>query len=373
MTTLGNNVKLVPESVEYAETDTDLLKKVEYNVPQALWESQAPTFGDAYPGDTAPWGYIVVDVQAGKSARSPDQGAYHGTVTYAQVKTPYTSGITGLREGVRRFGTGRRGRRTGTRVFYTDDNGAEGLVASALREGAPMQASGSWKAAELREKDIECRWRVGLTRVTCQYDSYAPSGEIAAANKCVLEADATAVMMWNRMPVPGTSPERRIDEIYFDETAKVRKCWVRVEGNNAFPLVRADYRLRGTLDHSNVAQVGPLVGKVNSDACSHIGGAAGGTLWFNQFSMRQRKRGEGRRYDVVMSLSYDPGGWDSVTKAQLQKCVIREQDVEDEDGAGLSVYQRLASWVPDDATAKLTEIPLPDGTASLALLNSYLK
>lgn len=369
MTTLGANVTLVPESVVYGETLDDYTLQVDYNIPLNYRADQVPRLGDSYPGDTAPWGYIVIETGSAVSRRSPDQGAYLAAVKYAKPKIPFDSGMAGLYETHRRFDTGRLERRMGTRVFLAADADAETLAQSSLPEWKPMAETGAWAAALLREKQIERNWRVGLARITALYDSYAPIGEIVPINKGILEADATAVMMWNKDVVPGTT--RRIDEIYWEDD--VRKCWVRVTGNNGWPLVRGDLRIRATLNASNLAAVKTLVGTVNSNDCPNILGAADGTLWFKTFSLRQRKRGEGLRYDCIMGLAYDPLGWDAETLAQLQKYEVREQAVLDNDGNAIEgEFQRMGSWIPDDPDAEPTKVPIPGNTASFALLDGYL-
>jgi len=373
MTTLGANVKLIPESVVYGETLEDDTLTVDYDLPIAKRAAQTPKVGEAYPGDryiaaqTAPWGYTVLEVGSATSRKSPDQGAYITGVKYAKPKVPFDSGISGLYEVARRPDTGRRGRRMGIRVFLAADNDAEGIADASLPELTPMAAAGNWQYALLREKQIERRWRVGIARITAVYDTYAPIGEVIYVNKGILEADVSAVMMWNKDVVPGTT--HRIDEIYWD--GSVRKSWVRVQGNNGWPLVRADLRIRAVLTSSNLAAVLGLVGKVNEFGCPNILGAPARTLWFDKFNMRQRKRGQGTLFDCIIGLAAEPLGWDSVTLAQLQKYDIRQEVIFKADGVTEIGKHTVGSWIPNSDAAP-TKIPIPGNVASFALLNGYL-
>ena len=377
MTTLGANVSPVPESVAHSETLEDYILTCDYNLPRAYRAAQVPKFGDSYPGDahlaaqTAPWGYIVVETGAATSRRSPDQGAYLTGVEYRKPKIPYESGIDGLKEIYRKPETGRLGRRMGTRIFLAADNDAETIATASLTEGTPMTTAGPWSAALLRTNAIERRWRVGLAKITTVYDSHAPIGELIVINKGILEADASAVMMWNRDVVPGTT--KRIDEIYFDAAdSNIPKVWVRVKGSNGWPLIRANLRIRALLTASNLYAAKSLVGAVNSGACPNILGAAKGMLWFNKFNMRQRKWGTGRLYDVIIGLAYDPDGWDSETLAQLQKYEVREAPVLTAAGVAIDDEKvRRGSWIPN-STAEPTEMPMSGNTASFALFDSYL-
>ena len=366
-------LKLVPENVVYSETLEDYTLTCDYNLPIAKRAAQVPALGSAYPGDrylaaqTAPWGYICIETGSGTSHRTPDQGAYTTRCQYAKPKVPFTSGISGLYEVARRPETGRRGRYMGIRVFLVAEADAESIAEASLPELTPMAASGNWQYALLREKQIEKRWRVGIAKITAAYDTYAPIGEVIYVNKGILEADASAVMMWNRDVVPGTT--RRIDEIYWD--GSVRKCWVKVAGNNGWPLVRADMRIRAVLTSSNLALVKGLVGAVNSNGCPNIVNAAAGTLWFDKFSMRQRKRGQSTLFDCIIGLAYDPAGWDAKTLAQLQKYDIRREIVYEADGTTVVGKHTVGSWIPN-SDADPTEIPITDNTASFATLNGYL-
>ena len=387
MTTLGANVSLIEHSIVYGQTLEDYTIQVDYALPLTYRAAQIPSLGDSYPGDTAPWGYIVVGHDSFKTlergggnlrerydlklidTRTVALGPYVTRVMYAKPKIPYDSGITGLKEVARRLDTGRLGRRTGLRVFLAAEADADSIADASLPELTPMFAAGNWQYALLREKQIEHRWRVGITKITAVYDTYAPIGEVIYVNKGILEADSVAVMMWNRDAVPGTgTPGKRIDQIYWD--LDVRKQWVRVKGNNGWPLVRADYRIRAVLTTSNLATVNSLVGKVNSNACPNIVDAAAETLWFNKFSMRQRKRGEGNLFDCLIYLAHEPDGWDSATLAQLQEYVIREQKVKDNAGAEIAgARHRTGSWTA--VAGDPTKMPI-ENTASFSILNSYL-
>jgi len=373
---LGANVKLIPESVIFGETLEDDILTCDYDLPISKRAAQTPKVGDAYPGDrylaaqTAPWGYTVLETGAVTSRKSPNQGAYITGVKYAKPKVPFDSGITGLYEVARRPETGRRGRRMGIRVFLAAEADAEAIADASLPELVPMAASGNWQYALLREKQIEHRWRVGIAKITAVYDSYAPIGDVIYVNKGILEADASAVMMWNRDVVPGTT--RRIDEIYFDAAdSNIPKQWVRVAGNNGWPLVRADLRIRAVLTSSNLASIRGLVGKVNSNACPNILSAGAGTLWFNKFSMRQRQRGQSTLFDCIIGLAAEPLGWDSATLAQLQKYEVRQAPVLTV--AGVDTGQKISrgSWVPNSG-ADPTKMPISGNTANFSILNGYL-
>lgn len=368
MTTLGANVSLIPESVAYAETLEDYIITCDYNIPPNKRAAQVPKLGDSFPGETAPWDHIIVETGSLTSRKSPDQGAYITGVRYAKAKIPFTSGIEGLKEVYRKPETGRRGRYAGTRVFLAVDSTAEATADTLLPELLPMAATGSWATALLREKQIERNWRTGLAKITALYDSYAPIGEIIVVNKGILEADASAVMVWNRDVVPGTT--YRIDEIYREDG--VRKQWVRVKGNNGWPLVRADFRIRAVLTASNLSAVKGLVGAVNNNVCTHILGAAERTLWFNKFSMRQRKRGGNVLFDCIIGLAYDPLEWDAETIAQLQKYVVCEEEVLGVDGVTpTGELMRTGSWVPVEGVGT-KPMPFTDYTASFTLLDGYL-
>ena len=368
---LGANVKLIPESVIFGETLEDDILTCDYDLPISKRAAQTPKVGDAYPGDrylaaqTAPWGYTVLETGAMTSRKSPNQGAYITGVKYAKPKIPFTSGVTGLYEVARRPETGRRGRRMGIRVFLAAEADAEAIADASLPELVPMAASGNWQYALLREKQIEHRWRVGIAKITAVYDSYAPIGDVIYVNKGILEADASAVMMWNRDVVPGTT--RRIDEIYWD--GAVRKSWVRVAGNNGWPLVKADLRIRAVLTSSNLASIRGLVGKINSNACPNILSAGAGTLWFDKFSMRQRQRGQSTLYDCIIGLAAEPLGWDAVTLAQLQKYDIRQEVVYAADGTTALSKHNVGSWIP--VSTGTTKMPIGN-TANFGILNGYL-
>ena len=375
MTTLGANVSPVPESVAHSETLEDYILTCDYNLPPAYRAAQTPQLGDSYPGDdnleaqTAPWGYIVVETGAATSRRSPDQGAYLTGVKYAKVKTPYDSGIEDLRETYRKPETGRLGRRMGTRIFLAADNDAETIAAASLTEGTPMTTAGPWSAALLRTNAIERRWRVGLAKITTVYDSRAPIGELIVINKGILEADASTVMMWNNEVVPDTT--RRIGEIYFDaDDDNVPKCWIKVKGNNGWPLVRANFRIHALLDSSNLIAAIPLVGAVNSNPCPRIPGGDVGKLWCNAFRMRQRKWGTGRLYDVVIGLAYDPDGWDAQNLAQLHEFDPREAPAKTAAGVATDEMVKRGSWVP--VSTATTKMPISGNTASFALFDGYL-
>jgi len=248
---------------------------------------------------------------------------------------------------------------------------------SSLAEGTKMMASSNWQYALLREKQIERNWRVGLAKITARYDSYSAPVEIFTLNKGILERDASAVMLWNRDPVPDTDPARRIDEIYFDDTDDCYKKWVRVQGNNGWPLVTANLRIRAVLDAATEAVIGSLVGLVNSDDCSALGSA--GTLWFNKFNSRQRKRGwqvegvwySGVLFDCVIGLAKDAAGWSTRTLAQLQKYGVVQHQLEDKDGVAVEgQFLPVGSWKKDSAAT--TEMPPAGEPVSFSAINTLL-
>jgi len=349
MTAHGANVKLVPDSVDYDETLEDYIIQAEYSLPSLKRAAQTPALGDAFPDDAdgAPWGYIITEQHWGLSSRRPAQGARILAVRYAKVKTPFTSGITGLREAYRKFETGRRGRRMGTRIFYAEDTDAGGLIEGSLPEGLPMAESGQWAAALLRETILEQRWRAGLAKITAVYDTYAEHGELEPTGRGILEADVSAVRMWNNFTIPGTDYVANVP--FKDSASKTRRRWTIIEGANAWPYVRAQLRIKVVLTTSQLNMLAPLVGKVNSAGCGHILNAPPRTLWFNDISMRQRKRAEGKRYDTIVYLMLEPLGWDEKTLAELQEYRVDQTKVYEEDGkTDTKLWQRMGVWVPVD-------------------------
>ena len=350
---LGENTKLVPENIVYGETLEDYTLTVDYNLPPAKRAAQVPALGDPYPGDrytaaqTAPWGYIVVQHDSATSHRTPDQGAYTTRVVYAKPKVPFASGITGLYEVYRRPETGRKGRYMGRRVFLAADANAESLALANLAELTPMFETGNWRYALLREKQIEHNWRVGIARIECVYDSYAEMGEVVHVNKGVLEIADSAEMVWNRCVVPGT--KHRIDEIYWGDDG-IRRQWVRVKGNNGWPLVTAASRIRAILTAPYCLSVRALVGHINKDNCPNMSAAAG-TLWFKGMDTHVRPNSASTLYDALLYIAHNPAGWQSETVAELQKYKIVKEEVED---SGEKVP--TGSWVPDTGTDTV-EIP----------------
>lgn len=367
MTALGENVKLVAGSEVYGETLTDYTLQVDYELPLGKRAAEVPALGDSYPDEDAPWDYIVVETGSFTSGRGPARGAYLTGVKYAKVKTPYTSGISGLREAYQKFETGRRGRRMGTRIFYAADADAEGLVAASLVEGTPMGTSGGWAAALLRETTLERRWRVGLARITAVYDSYAESGELEPTGRGILEADIAAVRMWNTFKVD----DHPVGVPFKDDASETRRRWAIIEGANAWPYVRAQLRIKVLLNTSQLKALAPLVGRVNSSACPKILGAGKHALWFNDLTLRQRKRAEGRRYDTIVYLMLDSAGWDAKTIAQLQEYRIDQTKVFEDDGeTDTKQWQRMGVWVPVEGTD--TEELLGMTAASFGVINAYL-
>jgi len=366
---LGANVKLIPQNVRYGDTLTDELKTVDYNLPFSKREAQVPRPGDAYPDDTAPWGFIVIGTGSETTRKTPDQGAQVTNVVYAKVKTPFTSGITGLREAYRKFETGRRGRRMGTRIFYAEDSAAGGLIEGALPEGLPMAQSGQWAAALLRESILEHRWRVGLAKITAVFDTYAEQGELEPTGRGILEADVSAVRMWNNFKIPGTNYVANVP--FKDSTSETRRRWAIIEGANAWPYVRAQLRIRVLLNQSQLGALAPLVGKINNKGCKHIVNAPKHTLWFNDLALRQRKRAEGKRYDTIVYLMYEPAGWDAATIAELQEYRVDQTKVYEDDGTtNTGQWQRMGVWVPVPNTE--TKKLLGGVLASFAVIDRYL-
>jgi len=364
MTALGANVSLVPQSLVYGETLEDYTLQCDYNVPLAYRADQTPQLGDSYPGDTAPWDYIVVETGAYTTGRRPDTGAFHTHVKYAKVKTPYsTSGD--LRESYRKFETGRLGRYMGTRVFLAVDANAEALVEAALPETTPMMADGAWAAALLRDKTIERNWRFGLARITAIYDTWTEREQFEIIGKGILEARATSVGFWENYEVPETN--KRVGISYMDDD-DVEHRWVMVKGAAAWPYVRGQYRIKVLLNTSHLNALAPLLGTINDAACSHILGAAKNTLWFNDLTLYQRKRGEGRLYDTTVYLAYDAEGWDAANVAALLKFQT-DEDVVHEGGEDKGQKQRVGRWI--DAGQDTKNIA-PCSEASFNLIDGYL-
>ncbi|HUX01986.1 MAG TPA: hypothetical protein VMY35_13505 [Phycisphaerae bacterium] len=371
MTAHGANVKLVPDSVDYDETLEDYIIQAEYSLPSLKRAAQTPALGDAFPDDAdgAPWGYIITEQHWGLSSRRPAQGARILAVRYAKVKTPFTSGITGLREAYRKFETGRRGRRMGTRIFYAADTDAGGLIESALPEGLAMAEGGQWAGALLRETILEQRWRVGLAKITAVYDTYAEHGELEPTGRGILEADVSAVRMWNNFTIPGTDYVANVP--FKDSASKTRRRWTIIEGANAWPYVRAQLRIKVVLTTSQLNMLAPLVGRVNNKVCKHIINAPKHTLWFNDLALRQRKRAEGRRYDTIIYLMYEPAGWDAAAIAELQEYRVDQTKVYEDDGkTDTGTWQRMGVWVPVPNTA--TKKLLGAALASFAAIDRYL-
>jgi len=371
MTTLGTNVKLIDESLVYGETLADYTKRVDYALPMSYQESQIPKLGDSYPGDTAPWGYIVTETGSKTTHSGPHRGAYITGVVYTKAKIPFESGIAGAYEIERSKQTGRRSRRMGTRVFLTADSEADTIAETYLKEGTPMEEGGEWSFALLREKNIERRWRVGIAKITAVYDTYSQRGDILAIGQGILECDATTTMMWNHYQVDEDG--NTIDKP-FTTTAGERRQWALVQGDNGMPVVRAALRIRVLLLDSHLPDLCDLVGQVNSKSCPNIlDGVAAKTLWFNALSMRQRQYGQSNLHDTVISLLYDPAGWDTNNVIELQEYVTKKQ----------TVLQSGSSTTAsgDDVTVKVWETVAGTDQETLRywtesdfkLINDYLK
>jgi hypothetical protein len=371
--TLGANVTLVPESVVYGETLEDYLLQCDYSIPPGFRAAQTPKLGDPYPGDTAPWGYIVVETGSATAYHGVDRGAYLTGVKYAKPKIPFTSGIPGLYEIARKKATARLGRRLGERVFLAADANADALAEANLAEGVPMEGSGSWMAAVLREKTIERRWRVGIAKITAQYDSYAQMGEVMVVGKGLLECDAESILK-DFPDIDSQLGGHQVDVPYFDTDKDKIMCWLPIKGpcDYKISLVRAKLRIRVILSSSNLASLCPLVGKINSDACPHIIGAGKWQLWFVDLSFRQRKYGQSSLYDCIIYLLYHPVAWEEETVVQLHEHSIIQQPVRR--GAtymDTGQKQRLSHWIPQTGTANIKKMK-PADEASFALINGYL-
>lgn len=303
-----------------------------------------------------------------------------GVVTVAKAWDPLPTGtitykIWAMTEIERKPLTGRKGRHLGTRTFLCVDSVAEALAESMFPELTPMAATGNWQYALLREKQVERRWRVGLAKITCQYDSYAPIGETIVINKGILECEASTIVLWNNDVVPDTDPAVRIDQVYYKDVegkGRVPMKWVKVLGNNGKPLTRAIFQIRALLDTSNLNAVRALVGLINSNTCTNIFGVTAGKLWFNRFNFYQRKWGTGLLFDCIMGLAYDPAGWDTRTQVQLQKYDIERSIISKVDGTPSEQSITTAFWMPDNPTGALTDMPFTDSRVSFALLDGYL-
>lgn len=363
---LGADVSLIPQNIRYGQTLEDDTITAEYNLPENKREAQTPALGDAFPDNTAPWGYIVVNTDWGTPMRRPDQGAQTVTVVFAKVKTPYTSGLDGLRESYRRFETGRLGRYMGTRVFLAADAEAEELAHASLPEAAPMMTTGAWAAALLRDKTVERRWRVGLAKITAIYDTWTEREQFEVIGKGILEARASAFGKLENFEVPGT--DKKVGISYVDDDDDVTYKWVAVKGAAAWPYIRGQYRIKVLLNTSDLNALAPLVGKINSEATPNILGAGKNTLWFNDLTLYQRQRGEGRLYDTTVYLAYDAGGWDAANVAQLLKFRV-DEDVVFEGGVDKGQKQRTGKWI--DAGVDTVNI-LHSAEADFGLIDGYL-
>jgi len=367
---LGENVKLIPESVVYGESLEDDLITVDYNLPIGKRAAQTPKVGDPYPGDrylaaqTAPWGYTVLETGSLTSRKSPDQGAYITGVQYAKPKVPYDSGISGLYEVYRKFETGRMGRRYGTRVFLVADANAESAAESAIPVLMPMMPSGAWSVAPLREKTIERRWRVGIAKITCIFDTVSETSELIVLNKGILECDSSVLMRPVRIDLNG----KEIGIPYKD--GNVWKEWRVVKGDKSWPFPKPQPTIHALLDSSNLNAVTAIFGKFNSDACPHILGVSAGKLWFDKLWFRQRRWGSGLIYDVRMGMSVNWDGWDEETKVRLHKYISLENPLYKADSTtDTGQKKHIGFW---EATGASDENVLPHAKVSFALLNSYL-
>jgi hypothetical protein len=367
---LGANVILVPESVSYSETLEDYLLQCDYSIPPDFRAAQTPQLGDPYPGDTAPWGYIVVETGSATAYRGVDRGAYLTGVKYAKPKVPFTSGMTGLYEIARKKATGRRGRYLGERVFLATDAAADALAEANLAEGVAMEGSGSWSWAVLREKAIERRWRVGIAKITARYDSYAEMGEVLVVGKGRLECDSESILK----DIPDIDSQlggHQVDVPYLDTDDDTFKCWMPIKGpfDYKVSLVRAKLRIRVILSSSNLASLCPLVGMINSDACPKIIGAGKGQLWFSDLNFRQRKYGQSTLYDCIIFLLYNPVPWEDETVVQLHKFRAIQVPVLAADETDTGQKHRSREWLPVADTTKKMK---PAAEASFAIINGYL-
>ncbi|MBE3039219.1 MAG: hypothetical protein IMZ62_10460 [Chloroflexi bacterium] len=359
MATLGANVTPVPHTIQYAETLEDDLLRQDFAIPLNYRPEQVPQLGDSYPGDTAPWGYIVIEVGSLRPSGGKHSDAYTTTVQYAKPKIPFTSGIDNVKEVKRLKRTGRRGRFMGERVFLTVDSQADTLAETHLKEGTPMETSGVYNKALLREKEIERRWRVGLARITCQYDTYEEwGGSPLYIGQGILEghADIGERELYD-FKIDGTY---KLDEPFLVGTGvdAIFKEWQLVKGMGLYPYPRGVYSIRVTLDTNLLASVMALVGKTNSDACPKILSAPADTLWFNDFDFTQHQYGTGKLYDFVAALAYEPDGWDHANVAQRKRLVIDSNT-------------NVAGWILDTSAGNTKDFT-PLTSASFSLLNGFL-
>ena len=377
MTTLGNHVTLVNESVVYGETAEDDTIQCDYAIPDDYRAAEKPRLGDSYPGDTAPWGYIVVETGSFTAPRDNDRGGFITGVKYARAKVPFESGINGVHEIARRKRTGRLGRRMGTRVFLVADSNADALAELNFPELTPMEKVGDWTPALLREKEIERRWRVGIAKITALYDTYAQMGEVLTLGNGVLECDAHAILAPVRFADEKNT--KAIEVIQYNSTTKTLRKWAVIKGTQDWPRIRAMLRVRVVLVDDELRELAPLLGKFNSDSCSKIIGATAKELWFVDFQFRQRnKYSQGNLNDCLIFLAYQPGGWhggdinaDAFT-VELQELRNLQQPDYAADNATLTGMTRIVpTWIPVSGTATINV--LPDKTASFNIINGYLK
>ena len=325
----GAGVVAVADTYVLRDTLEDYIIELDL-APSPRYDSDdPPDLGEPLPGNDAPWEYICIDHHAFFAKSGPQRGEFLLHVKYAQVKVPYESGITGLYEVYRQARTGRRGRHMGTRVFLATDAEAEGLVAQHLPEFTPFATSGNWQTALLREADIQHRWRVGIARITCAYDSYAEGGQFERVGKGYLEIDASAGWFWNNRPQAAFDGHRLGEE--FTEDGVVYR-WVTLTGANAWPYVQTQLRIRVLLTTDMLKALAPLEGLVNSNACPNIlSNARARTLWFNNLQSRQRTDGSDL-HDTLIFLRFEPLGWDTVNQAVKQEKVSRNVKRRDTDG-----------------------------------------
>jgi len=361
MSTWPETARLDMDSLKFWSTLEDEFLEVDVWFNAAPESGQFPQLGDLYEadGDTPDEMRLVHIGPLEKKTSGSKRGHFMMTARFAEPMIPYASGMDGLYEVYRRPRTGRRGRRYGTRVFLATDTQAETLAARHLAEFTPMFSAGPWKAALLRELDIERRWRVGIARLTATYDSKAENARLEQVGKGILETDTTNTWMWWNDGYDELGGHR-LGEVFIENGDRFR--WVLMTGTQAWPYVQTQARIRVLVNKAQLSALAYLNGRVNSTSCPHVFSNAGPRkLWFNGLRTRERDDGSGRS-DALVFLRFEPQGWNTVNRAVKEKQVVRMVDKKDnnDDDAGDAAVDgwettsdapvRLHGWIEEDFT-----------------------
>ena len=282
-----------------------------------------------------------------------------GTITYK---------IWAITEIYRKPMTGRTARYYGIREFLCVDSLAEALAVSVFPALTPMATTGPWSYAPLREKTIERRWRVGLAKITCVYDSHAEWGATLTINKGILEGEA--LVLEDEYDFDGTDLEgQTIDVPFWVGTDRLR--WHIIKGGKKRRVIKANFIVHAFLDLANLNAVCALVDTINSGPVTHIlSGVAAKTLWFNSLKFRQKDRGQGPFYECWIGLAYNADGWQHATTAQKQKFVVAPVPKMKSDGV-TPTGQIQHTWTWKSAGAADVDIE-PQGEASYSIIDGFL-